>query len=568
MNAPSRFAFAAATLLSWADVQKKAVTDRRIPVKRRAGVLSSLSKVPTWVGQDASAIVFVEPVIEGLFRRLRADVLGVSSKRLRNARSDIRFVLGLYGGPRRYLAPFTPAAQRLWDMLSSKYERCSLSRLLRFLSAQGIDPASIDERISLQFLEALRTEARLRLKPEIFHQNSIRAWNKAAILHADWPRESWARPWADFPASLEQSVDRFLAAGPEPTSLFDEHAPVAALRPTTRKTQKEHFRCAASALARADVPIDMLVGLRSLCAPERVKVAIAWLVRHRQGRIGGYVEGVMWTLVKTARHSGVLRPQEISEVDRLYQSLALRRSTERRTHKDRDQNLLAQLDTPGTMDAFLSLAARTVERVLKSGRRSMVAAREIRRALAIELWLCAPLRLENFVQLRLDQSFHTMRLDGQDRIVVRVPAEQVKYQRQQLEHFLSDDAKELLELYVKEFRPLMVSGPSPWLFPGRRGQPMVAAAFSTDMKRFVHGAVGIDFHPHLMRKIAVKIVPDANPAEIEIARRQRGHAHANTTRKSYTQHQQRAAQQRYLDILEGRRLVALRQGTMVGKDHA
>ena len=198
----------------------------------------------------------------------------------------------------------------------------------------------------------------------------------------------------------------------------------------------------------------------------------------------------------------------------------------------------------------------------------MVAAREIRRALSIELWLCAPLRLENFVQLRLDKSFHTMRLDGHDRIVVRVPVEQVKYQKQQLEHFLSDDAKELLELYVKEFRPLLVSGPSPWLFPGRRDQPMVAAAFSTDMKRFVHGAVGIDFHPHLMRKIAVKIVLDANPAEIEIARRQLGHAHANTTRKGYTQHQQRAAQQRYLDILEGRRLVALRQGIATGNSHA
>ena len=95
MNASSRFAFAAGTLLSWAEVRRKVATDPRIPEKSRAGVLSSLSRFPEWVGQDASAIAFVEPVIEGLFRRLRADVLGVSSKRLQNARSDIRFVLGL-----------------------------------------------------------------------------------------------------------------------------------------------------------------------------------------------------------------------------------------------------------------------------------------------------------------------------------------------------------------------------------------------------------------------------------------------------------------------------------------
>ena len=43
-----------------------------------------------------------------------------------------------------------------------------------------------------------------------------------------------------------------------------------------------------------------------------------------------------------------------------------------------------------------------------------------------------------------------MRLDGDDRIVVRVPAEQVKNQ-QGLEHFVSDDTKQLLELYGRSF---------------------------------------------------------------------------------------------------------------------
>jgi hypothetical protein len=272
MNAPPRFEFAAATLLSWADVQEKAATDARIPSRRRAVVMSSLARFPRWVGRDASAIPFVEAVIEGLFSQLRADVLGVSNKRLQNARSDVRFVLGLYGGPRRYLAPLTLPAQRLWDMLGTKYEQCSLSRLLRFLSAQDIDPTSMNEQISQRFLEALRREARLRLKPEVFHQNAIRAWNKAAVLYAGWPRVilavpryklGWARPWADFPETLEQGVDRFLAAGSEPSSLFDAQVPVAPLKPRTRKTQKQHFRCAASALVGAGVPINALVDLRS-----------------------------------------------------------------------------------------------------------------------------------------------------------------------------------------------------------------------------------------------------------------------------------------------------------------
>jgi len=290
-------------------------------------------------------------------------------------------------------------------------------------------------------------------------------------------------------------------------------------------------------------------------------------VRERGNHIGGYVEGITWTLAKAARSPGMLSASEISEVDKLCADVATRRKAEQRTHTDRDQALLLQFDEPGVMDAFLALPSRTVERVLKSGERTVAAALEIQRALALELWLCAPLRLANFVGLRLDTHFHRVRLDGHERVVVRVPSESVK-NHQALEHFLNEDSKDLLEFYVQKFRPLLAAGPSPWLFPGRRGRAKVAAAFSTQMKRFVSKAVGVDFHPHLMRKIAVKIVLDANPAEIEIARRQLGHAHANTTRKSYTQHQQRAAQQRYLEVLEGRRLVALRQGIAMGNGHA
>ena len=95
-----------------------------------------------------------------------------------------------------------------------------------------------------------------------------------------------------------------------------------------------------------------------------------------------------------------------------------------------------------------------MERIFKSGERTIAAALEIQRALALEFWFCAPLRLANFVGLRLDTHFHRMQLNGLDMVVVRVPSEKVKNQ-QALEHFLNDDTKDLLELYVREFRPLL-----------------------------------------------------------------------------------------------------------------
>jgi integrase len=568
MNVHARFGFARASLPSLADALKQARTDARIPEQRRASVVSSLSKLAEWSGQDGSTIAFVEPVIEALFGRLRADVLSISKKRLKNARADVRFVLALYGGQARYFTPFTPQAQRLRDMLRTKYEQCSLSRLLRFLSAHCIDPTQMDEATSQAFLDALRRENRLKIKPEVFHQSTVRAWNRAIGVYPDWPRvvlaepkynQSWTRSWWEFGATLEQEIDRFLAVASEPSSLFDEQAPIAALRPRTRKTQKQHFRCVASALARAGVPPKQLVSIRCLCTPDRIRTAIRWIVKEKRGgHVGGYVEGVMWTLVRAARSPGMLSAKETDEVNKLCADLTARRKAERRTHKDRDQKTLAQMDDPKVMDAFLALPARTAARVLKSSKRSSAKALEIQCALALELWLCAPLRLANFVRIRLDENFYRIWLDGRERIVIRVPAEHVK-NLQAVEHLLNEDTQELLELYVRDHRRLLISGPSPWLFPGRQGNHKADAAFSSQMRRFVNRAVGIDFHPHLIRKIVAKLHLDTAPGEIEIVRRLLGHTSAHMTR-AYTQHQQRAAQQRYLSILEDRRLMAMRRG--------
>ena len=117
----TKFDFASATLPSLADVRARVSLDANFPSGRRASVRSSLARLAVWSDRAPSAIAFAEPVIEGLFRRLRPDVLGISPKRLANALADVRFVLDLYGTNRRYQAPLTPGVLRLWDMLATKY---------------------------------------------------------------------------------------------------------------------------------------------------------------------------------------------------------------------------------------------------------------------------------------------------------------------------------------------------------------------------------------------------------------------------------------------------------------
>ena len=161
--------------------------------------------------------------------------------------------------------------------------------------------------------------------------------------------------------------------------------------------------------------------------------------RKSQGHVGGYVEGVMWTLVEAARLHGCFGRRKSTEVDRLSLSLTVRRKR-RATDAQGSRSRPPRTDwtTPGTMDAFLSLAARTVERVLKSGKRSMVKPPERSNA-HLPLSSGYVRHCGSTISSAASRpDFHTMWLDGRERIVVRVRAEHVKNLQQQLEHFLNE----------------------------------------------------------------------------------------------------------------------------------
>jgi len=369
-------------------------------------------------------------------------------------------------------------------------------------------------------------------------------------------RKVWGQPWSAF-GPLEAKVDAFLNEGSQTITLFEDNGFAVPLKASTVRTQKDHFRCVASALVKAGKPIEEVRDLSDLCAPERFKLAIKWIVEQRQGDVNAYIRQIGWTLTKAARYAKVLEPTEIEEVNRLFKQLTNHAAKQSRTRTDRDQRLLEQFDDVGTLDNFLSLPTRTIKAVCSSGTLDRRAALQVQKAVALELWLCAPLRIGNFAALRLDEHVLTLTIDGQHRIVLRIPPDEVK-NAQPLEHFLHEDAAAMIELYLAQYRLLLVDGTSPWFFPGRMDKHKDPAVLRRQMQKFIRDGAGVEFHPHLIRKIVAKIYLDAEPGGIEIVRRCLGHRDTRTTRAIYTQQQQRAAQRKYLDALEGRRLEALR----------
>src|SRR5262249_8389877 len=84
-------------------------------------------------------------------------------------------------------------------------------------------------------------------------------------------------------------------------------------------------------------------------------------------------------------HGGALVDTEIKAVNDLFKKVLIRRNADARGRRDRDQQMLDELDDPAKMGALLTLPSRTAERVVKSGRKGRREALELQWAVALEM---------------------------------------------------------------------------------------------------------------------------------------------------------------------------------------
>lgn len=129
-------------------------------------------------------------------------------------------------------------------------------------------------------------------------------------------------------------------------------------------------------------------------------------------------------------------------------------------------------------------------------------------AVVVEVLLMAPIRRSNLVKLAISREIWS----GRARVghCTVIDAEDVK-NREPLEYPLPPESFELLDRYIREFRPHLTSAADTALFPGIAGGPKNQAFFGTQITRTVYAHTGLHVHPHLFRHIAAKLFLDANP---------------------------------------------------------
>jgi integrase len=302
-----------------------------------------------------------------------------------------------------------------------------------------------------------------------------------------------------------------------------------AQRPATIATQRKQLRLFATALVKSGVPPESLVDLRAILLPELAARSLQYLLDRNGGASSVQISNLAGFLPTLARRLGL--PNEV--ISRLL-TIKMKLKITQHGMTPRNREALRAFDDQSAVDALITLARRVVRDVQASNRAGYRQAKMIQTALAVELLINAPVRIQNLASIELERHLIEIGTGAARTVHLRFPAAEVK-NRNDLEFPLMWESVELLDSYLAKWRPLLTTGPSPFLFPGkapdrRKGN----GALSSRVKELVYAYTRLDMPAHRFRHAAAKIHLDRHPGEYELVRQLLGHKSITTTVAFYS----------------------------------
>jgi integrase len=540
-TAQSRNPFAAPSLPSLAVLLDRLRRDQELPVTKRQNWMWALKAIARACGKVPADIVAHPEFLRVLMQEAAPATAGLSRATWNNARSLLGKVLewaGLASMPAHYMARLAPTWAKLRDKLppGKNALRFQLDRLFHYCSALEICPSAVNDQVLAAFYEALITESIVKNPYEIY-RGAAKSWNNAAERITGWPQQRLTVPsrqqlftldWSAFPTSLKDEVDAYCrrAAG---LALDDDHF-IRAQRPSTIETRRWQLRLLATSTAKSGIAPESLVGLRVLLQPETAAAGLQYLLKRNSSKSSPQISHLATFLPTLARRLDL--PDDV--IARL-RKIALKLKVTQHGMTPRNREALRAFDDEDAVKALLNLPARLVEEALKSGRMGYREAKLIQTALAIELLLNAPVRIKNLASIEVYRHLVEVGTRRERRVHLRFPAHEVK-NANDLEFPLMAETVDLLDLYLKVWRPILCSGSdTPFLFPGDRpDRPKGKATLSAQIKELVFAYTRLDMPAHRFRHAAGKIYLDQNPGQYEVVRQLLGHKNIQTTIAFYS----------------------------------
>lgn len=161
-------------------------------------------------------------------------------------------------------------------------------------------------------------------------------------------------------------------------------------------------------------------------------------------------------------------------------------------------------------------------------------ANRVATALWIRITQRAPLRISNLLKTDLEKNVLRSHNGKDAAVALYYTPYQVKNDKA-IEVPLSRATVKLLDLYLKNYRPLLIDAPCPWLFRAANGQPKRSTVMSDDVQRLMRKHIGFAINPHSFLHVAAKLYLTAHPGRYVDVQRLLGHRKLETTVKYYTE---------------------------------
>src|SRR5260221_7650597 len=173
---------------------------------------------------------------------------------------------------------------------------------------------------------------------------------------------------------------------------------------------------------------------------------------------------------------------------------------------------------------LLLAMARRVKNVKK-------AAVLVQTAVAIEILLVAPIRLQDLRRLDLDVHILFSRPSHQGDAKLALKASK---NDQRVSFDLKGETAALLRSYISKYLPALSNGASVVLFPGKVGTHKTSVGLRDQITKAIRKHCGIDVHPHLFRHFAAAMMLKERPDAYALVSRLLGHKSIQTTMDFYT----------------------------------
>jgi integrase len=465
---------------------------------------------------------------------LNAAMVGIEERRWRNVLSLTRAALkhaGLARIPARSRVALDPDWKEAVGHLDLKSLQCGLSRLARYCTAASISPAEINDETMAKFLDDLEQGGLIR-SPRSIHRTACLAWNKAVDTFPSWPRQKlkipsyrkdYALPWSKFPASLKADADAYFEHLAGKDFLVSDIRPLKASSASSRSHQLHAFVSALVHQGRAPESLQSLADLVEISA---VKLGLHFYL-DRPGRKPAkqHAANIAGLLRAIGRYWVKVDEPHLNQLRLICKQL----KTPETGLTEKNRRALRQFDDPKNVDALVNLPEHLMK-TLDRRKSPVERALQVQTALALELLMMTAVRLGNLTGLDIER--HFQRSVHGNAVHLVIPGEEVKNGNPH-EVALPAPTVRLLDTFLREYRPLLLTSPSNWLFPGRNGNRRTDQTIRTRIVQAAKHHCGLILTPHQFRHIGAKFQLDAQPGSYGIVRLMLGHKSVDTTTQFY-----------------------------------